>query len=95
MPYTSDHDGKSKTASAVNHNHYPEQDEVTNQLWDLNDLSTHDQIAERAYELWIARGRPEGSAELDWLQAEEELRAAMESGAAIRPTARRGGSVQP
>jgi Protein of unknown function (DUF2934) len=27
-------------------------------------------IAEMAYELWIARGRPHGSAERDWLEAE-------------------------
>lgn len=30
-------------------------------------------IAKRAYELWLERGCPEGSAELDWYRAEAEL----------------------
>jgi Protein of unknown function (DUF2934) len=32
-----------------------------------------DQIASLAYTLWEQRGCPEGSPEVDWLQAEEEL----------------------
>ena len=32
-----------------------------------------DQIASLAYTLWQQRGCPEGSPEVDWLQAEEEL----------------------
>jgi hypothetical protein len=32
-------------------------------------------IAELAYELWEARGRPHGSAEEDWLEAEQRLAA--------------------
>jgi len=32
-----------------------------------------DLIAARAYELWRLRGSPEGSPEVDWLQAEREL----------------------
>lgn len=35
----------------------------------------YDQIAALAYELWLARGCPEGSPEEDWLQAEQELTA--------------------
>ena len=34
----------------------------------------HDEIAARAHEIWIANGRPEGSAEADWFQAALELR---------------------
>jgi len=34
------------------------------------------EIAALAYELWKARGCPEGSAKEDWLGAEERLRAA-------------------
>jgi hypothetical protein len=30
-------------------------------------------IAELAYEFWQARGCPDGSPELDWLRAEQEL----------------------
>ena len=32
-------------------------------------------IARRAYEKWVARGRPAGTATEDWLEAEAELRA--------------------
>jgi hypothetical protein len=35
----------------------------------------HDDIAALAYELWQAKGRPEGSAQEDWFQAAEQLRA--------------------
>ena len=35
-----------------------------------------EQIAALAYSYWEARGRQEGTAELDWLQAEQQLRAA-------------------
>ena len=34
---------------------------------------TRDQIAQRSYELYLARGGANGSAEQDWLQAETEL----------------------
>jgi Protein of unknown function (DUF2934) len=71
MSYTSDRDGKSKTASAVDHAHYPEQDEVDNIMG--SPAPNHDRIAVRAFELWQARGCPEGSAERDWLDAEAEL----------------------
>lgn len=37
--------------------------------------TTHDEIALRAYYLWIERGAKDGSPEVDWLRAEEELRA--------------------
>jgi hypothetical protein len=35
---------------------------------------THEQIASRAYELYLARGSVEGNHEEDWLLAEAELR---------------------
>jgi hypothetical protein len=35
----------------------------------------HDKIAMRAYEKWIKRGRPMGTPEQDWVEAETELRA--------------------
>lgn len=34
----------------------------------------HAEIAALAYELWEARGRPEGSSEEDWFRAAEKLR---------------------
>jgi hypothetical protein len=36
---------------------------------------THDEIARRAYELFLQRGGQHGSHEQDWLRAESELRA--------------------
>jgi hypothetical protein len=33
-----------------------------------------DMIAARAYELWMQRGCPIGSPEVDWLEAEAEIR---------------------
>lgn len=35
---------------------------------------THEQIAALAKILWAARGCPEGSPEVDWFQAEQQLR---------------------
>jgi hypothetical protein len=34
---------------------------------------THDEIAKRAYELYLARGSEHGHDEQDWAQAESEL----------------------
>jgi hypothetical protein len=38
--------------------------------------SRYEVIAQRAYELWMLRGSPEGSPEVDWEQAEMELQGA-------------------
>ncbi len=35
---------------------------------------THEEIARRAYELFLARGGAPGHQDEDWLQAERELR---------------------
>ncbi len=34
---------------------------------------THDQIAERAYEIWLRKGRPRGQDYNNWVEAEGEL----------------------
>jgi len=70
-----DRDGKSKTASAVDEKHYPEQNEVPQEhplVWDGPDI---EEIKARAHERWIERGRPHGSSDQDWHLAEQELRA--------------------
>jgi hypothetical protein len=36
-------------------------------------LPAHDEIAERAYEIYVRNGRQEGRQQEDWLQAEHEL----------------------
>ena len=35
--------------------------------------ATHEEIAKLAFSYWIARGYAHGSAEQDWLRAEQEL----------------------
>ena len=37
----------------------------------------HEKIAARAYEKWCKRGRPHGSDQQDWKEAEAELRSEM------------------
>ena len=34
---------------------------------------THDDIARKAYEIWLAKGRPLGQDEQNWCEAEAEL----------------------
>ena len=36
---------------------------------------THDQIAQRAHEIWVKRGCKPGEDERNWLEAEKQLRA--------------------
>ena len=38
------------------------------------ETADHDEISARAYQMWIERGCPLGSPEVDWLRAEEELK---------------------
>ena len=40
----------------------------------LSDYAARVDVAELAYELWQERGRPNGSAETDWLEAEQRVR---------------------
>ena len=39
----------------------------------LDPAAYHEAVARLAYQLWEQRGRPEGSDELDWGQAEREI----------------------
>jgi len=36
-------------------------------------MMSHDQIAERAYHIWLKKGRPTGCDEDNWIEAEKEL----------------------
>jgi Protein of unknown function (DUF2934) len=49
-----------------------------NHLTEATDVSennpTHEEIATLAYALWEGRGCPEGSPEVDWFEAEQELK---------------------
>lgn len=51
-------------------------------------VPTHEQIALRAYQLWEARGRPEGDGSEDWFNAQRQL----QDGS---PAAETGGSHHP
>jgi hypothetical protein len=42
-------------------------------------MASRESIAELAYQLWIARGQPQGSHEQDWLEAERQLGATQKS----------------
>jgi Protein of unknown function (DUF2934) len=86
-----DRDGKSKTASAVDAEHYPEQNEVDGEH--AFSGHQHQEIAQRAYELWLQRGSRDGYHRSDWFDAEEELRAAKNSNDA-RGGQSENGSVQ-
>jgi hypothetical protein len=50
-----------------------------------------DRIRERAYEIWVASGSPEGEAEQHWLTAEKEILATFAP--AVRNATRRTGRV--
>ena len=36
-------------------------------------MYTHEDIARRAYEIYVKRGRRQGQSQQDWMQAEQEL----------------------
>lgn len=57
-------------------------------------LPTREQIAERAYALWIERGCLEGSDQANWLEAERELHDAVLSRRLLAIVDSKGGSVQ-
>ena len=40
----------------------------------LTTVFTHDQIAERAYDIYVQNGRQEGQCQQNWKQAENDLR---------------------
>ncbi len=89
-----DRDGKSKTASAVDAKHYPEQHEVSPAHPLVSDGPDIEDIKRRAHELWMQRGCPHGSADEDWHRAERELRAKSGSGRISDQLHDSSGSVQ-
>ena len=79
-----DHDGKSKTASAVDGAHYP----------DPQESPTYAEISARAHQLWLEQGQPLDAAMGNWLEAERELKAAANSRRLVQKVHERAGSVQ-
>jgi hypothetical protein len=79
MKNVGDHDGKSKTSSAVDSKHYPEMNELEEeeavpkgQDSDAGAFS-HSEIERLAYKLWEEAGYPDGTHEQDWIEAERQL----------------------
>ena len=81
-----DHDGKSKSASAVDSQSYPEPVE--------DGAPAYADIADRAHQIWLEQGQPADSAEQNWLQAERELRASATSRRLVQQVHAQAGSVQ-
>ena len=48
-------------------------------------MPAHRSIAELAYHLWLARGRPLGSADTDWFEAERHLGVVADAGRSRTP----------
>lgn len=59
---------------------------------DSNYTPTHEQIARRAYEIFVERGQPAGQDLAHWLEAERQLRAAGQQQS--RPTAQAAQTAQ-
>ena len=94
MSQHGDQDGKSKTASAADKQHYPPIDKEDHEPPDAPGLPTNEEIAERAYHLWVERCRQPDSAQENWLEAERELHEAALSRRLTQISHERGGSVQ-
>lgn len=94
MSHFGDQDGKSRTASAVDAEHYPPIGREDHKPPEPSALPTHTEIAERAYHLWLEGGCREGSDQEHWLEAERELHDAALSRRLTQIAHAKGGSVQ-
>lgn len=68
---------------------------MAKQMTDSTSAPTHEQIAARAYEIFIERGRPMGRDLEHWLEAEAQLRASLQANGgatAVRATQSNGRS---
>ena len=81
-----DHEGKSRSASVMDREHFTDSGE--------DSQPTHAEIAARAYQLWIEQGRQSDSAEQNWLRAERELRSTATSRRLVDRIRERAGSLQ-
>lgn len=93
MQEFSDHDGKSKTASAVDAASYPEQNETPSHT-EVERAPTHAEIARRAYELWLEQGSPENAAERNWIEATQQLQSGGDTQNQLHDIHEKAGSVQ-
>jgi hypothetical protein len=92
-----DHDGKSKTASAVDQNSYPEMNETPNHPVGhakVERAPTHAEIAKRAYEIWLEQGSPDNVAERNWIEAQQQLQSGGDTENLLHNLHEKAGSVQ-
>jgi hypothetical protein len=94
MSQFGDQDGKSKTASGVDLDHYPPVSITEHAPPEASEQPTHAEIAARAHQRWLEKGCRAGSHEEDWLVAERELSDAALSRRQIEISHQKGGSVQ-
>jgi hypothetical protein len=92
MSHYGDHDGKSKTSSAVDEEHYPDGD--SEQHSNTPRGPAQKEIAQLAYQLWEERGRLDNSHEQDWFEAERRLTEESETPQDLRIMQAQQGSVQ-
>jgi hypothetical protein len=64
-------------------------------MTDSNSIPTHEQIARRAYEIFIERGQPAGQDLAHWLEAERQLRAAGKTSATAQVAGTQIRAAQP
>ena len=92
MSRLGDHDGKSKSSSAADHSHYPDPRERA--VDEQTEPPGNAEIAARAHQLWVEQGKPSGSAEQNWFEAERELKTAAGSRTLVHKLHQQAGSVQ-
>lgn len=56
-------------------------------------LIGEDEVAARAYQLWVRRGCPDGSPEEDWFAARRELESARKRAVPVIPAPETGGAL--
>jgi hypothetical protein len=92
MDHFGDHDGKSKTSSAVDQDHYPDGNSEESSV--AAQGPSESEIARVAYRIWEERGRPNGGHDQDWAEAERQLRQENETPQDYRILKEQQGSVQ-
>jgi len=94
MKFFGDHDGKSKTSSAVDSAHYPEMNGREDEFSAALNHPSYEEIAAMAYQLWEEGGYAADSAERNWLEAERRLLASRETPVQSKVLVAQAGSVQ-
>ena len=67
--------GHERTRQALEHSHASHEETHTATVGHGIAAFGHKEIAALAFQLWEAKGRPEGTAEEDWYEAAKQLRA--------------------